>query len=51
MNDIEKAMKGDSEAFNRLILEYKSKFYKTAILDFSIGMIEAKNLGILEWRH
>ncbi|MBR3133206.1 MAG: sigma-70 family RNA polymerase sigma factor [Clostridia bacterium] len=32
MNDIEKAMKGDSEAFNRLILEYKSKFYKTAIL-------------------
>lgn len=32
MNDIEKAMKGDSEAFSRVILEYKAKFYKTAIL-------------------
>lgn len=32
MNDIERAQKGDKEAFNRLILENKSKFYKTAIV-------------------
>lgn len=32
MNDIEKAMRGDIEAFGRVIQEYKAKFYKTAIL-------------------
>lgn len=32
MNDIEKAINGDIEAFNRIILENKTRFYKTAIL-------------------
>ena len=39
MNDIEKAMKGDSEAFSRVILEYKAKFYKTAILILKMKMM------------
>ena len=32
MSDLEKAMNGDKEAFNRIIIQNKEAMYKTAIV-------------------